>query len=264
MNRRSLTRDLRESLRHPEFWAYSSWLDLVVRYRRTQLGVIWVFLAFFLFVVVMGYKFAYLMNTDPRTFLPYLAVGYMTWRFIVTVINDAVGTLATHRSFIMDGRVRLTDYLLRSIAKASFHFLFAALVVALVLVWSGHYSPLGLLSLLITFPMLAVVMFWVALGLGLLGARFTDTHEVVGTVLMVVFLLTPIIWEVDKFPAGTVRGSLTRLNPAFHLVEVVRAPILGRMPEFDSVIFVGVLAVAGWVIASLVYRRYAHFVPLWV
>lgn len=264
MTGRSLLGDLRESFRHPEFWAYSSWLDIAIKYRRTSIGLMWVFLAFAFFVVVMGWKYSYLMGREPNEFIPYLAVGYMIWRFMVQVTNDAVVTLGTHRSYIMDGRVRLTDYLLRSIAKAAFYFLFAVVIVALVVAWSPKVGYVGMLSMILTFPLLVLNMFWIAVCVGLLGSRYPDMSEFIGSALMVAFLLTPIIWDVSRFPADTTRGFLTRLNPAFHMLEVMRAPVLGQVPETASIVVVVAMILVGWLIAALMYRRYARFVPLWV
>ena len=105
---------------------------------------------------------------------------------------------------------------------------------------------------------------WLSLCIGLIGARFPDTSEFIHTILVVGFLLTPILWHVEKFPSGTVRGFLARLNPAFHLIEVVRAPALGHMPEYTSIVAVGVMTLAGWIAAMFLYRRYARFVPLWI
>lgn len=261
---RSLLHDLGQSLKHPEFWAYSSWLDIAIKYRRTSIGLLWLFLAFAFFVLVMGFKYAYLMGEDPELFVPYLAVGYMTWRFMIQVLTDSVSTFATHRSYIMDGRVRLTDYLLRSVAKSTFYWLFALVIVAGVLAWSTKVDLAGLATLLVTFPLLAFNMMWIGACVALLGARYQDTHEFIGTALMAAFLFTPIIWNVDLFPPDTTRGFITRLNPAFHLIEIVRSPVLGRLPEFTSVVAVGAMAVFGWILAAVMYRRYARFVPLWV
>lgn len=264
MTASSLFRDILQSLRHPEFWAYSSWLDIVIRYRRTQLGLFWLILAFAFFVVLMGVKYAYLMGRDPHWFLPYLGVGFMVWRFMVMVINDAVTTLTTHRSYIMDGRIRLTDYLLRSLAKATFSLFFAVVVMGFVLTWSNVVPISGLLTLFLTFPLLLVNMMWVAVCVSFFGARYPDTQELVGTVLMAGFLLTPIIWDIAAFPPDTLRGQITRLNPAFHLVEVVRAPVLGQAPESLSIIAAVVMALVGWMFAALMYRRYARYVALWI
>ncbi|WP_313220643.1 ABC transporter permease [Pseudoxanthomonas mexicana] len=261
---RSLLGDLRESVRHHEFWTYSSWLDIAIRYRRTKLGLSWLLLAFMFFVIVMGAKYAYLMGVDPRAFIPYLAVGFMVWRFLVSILNDAAVTYSRHSSYIMDGRARLTDYLLRSVASASFNMVFAVLVVAGVLVWSDLMHVINLFSLLLTFPILVINVMWISVCVSLVGARFRDAQELISTILMAGFLLTPIIWDVSKFPPDTTRGFITRLNPAFHLVEVVRAPVLGQVPEHTSMVFVMVMALLGWVLAAWMYRRYAKFVPLWV
>lgn len=264
MNHSSLFRDLWLSLRRPEFWAYSSWLDIAVRYRRTSIGLLWLFLAFGLFVVVMGWKYSYLMGREPDEFIPYLAVGYMLWRFMVQILSDSVGSLRTYRSYIMDGRVRLTDYMLRSMAKSLFYFMFAAVIVALVVAWSPKVGYAGYATLLLTFPLLILNMFWINVCVSLLGARFPDVQEVLGTVLMAAFLLTPIIWDVSRFPPDSTRGALARLNPAFHMIEVVRAPVLGQTPEMISVLVVVGMILCGWLVAALMYRRYARFVALWV
>lgn len=261
---RSLIGDLRESLRHFEFWSYSSWLDIVVRYRRTKLGISWLMLAFGFFVLLMGWKFSYLMGVDIHYFLPYVALGYLVWRFIVTVLSDVVTTFSKHSSYIMDGRSRLTDFLLRSMAISLFNMAFAVVVIAVLLAWSDPAMLYRLPLLLVTLPLVMLNVFWLSVCVGLLGARFRDAQELMGTVLMAGFLLTPIIWDVAKFPADTRRGLLTRLNPAFHLLEVVRAPILGSWPEITSIVVVVLMALVGWLAAALMYRRYARFVPLWV
>ena len=36
-----LTASLVASLRSPSFWLYSSWLEIVTRYRRSSIGVLW-------------------------------------------------------------------------------------------------------------------------------------------------------------------------------------------------------------------------------
>lgn len=252
------------SIREPEFWAYSSWLDIATRYRRTSLGLVWLCLPTAMFVFVLGNVYAHLMGYTTAEYLPYLAIGYLIWRFILQVVNDSISTFSHHKAFIMDGRTRLTDFILRSFAKAGFYWVFGMLVAVGVLAWSPATDLVNLFTLLLTFPLLAINVAWIAVCLSLIGARFPDTHEFVGTALMVGFLITPILWPIDRFPPDSLRGVLVRMNPAFHLIDIVRAPILGKAPEMTSLIVVAGMAVVGWIIATLLYRRYARFVPLWV
>ncbi|GGK13435.1 ABC transporter permease [Luteimonas terricola] len=260
----SLVPDLWKSLRHPDYWAYSSWLAIATKYRRTSLGIVWAVAPFAVFVIVLGNVYSHLMDNPLTEFLPYLGTGYLLWRFMIQVITDAVGTFHTHKAFIMEGRVRLTDFILSSFAKAGFHLLLGGLVMLAVYIWSPAIHLSSLWTLLLTMPLLIANVAWIAVCVAMLGARAPDVQEAIGTVLILGLLLTPILWSVEKFPADTLRGGVVRFNPAFHMLDVVRAPLLGKMPETTSIVVVLVMAVLGWIVASLLYRRYGRFVALWI
>ena len=49
-------------------------------------------------------------------------MGYLLWRVIIQLITESTSVLRNHKSFIFDGRVRLTDYFLRTLSKAMFYF----------------------------------------------------------------------------------------------------------------------------------------------
>lgn len=262
--REGLFGHLGASVRRPEFWAYSTWLDIVTKYRRTRLGVAWLLLPTLIFITVLGNVYSHLMGHSVAEYLPYLGVSYACWRFMLMCINDSSTVFRGHKAFIMDGRVRLTDYVLRAVAKPLFYFTFALVIVVGVLIWSPAVGWLGIASLAITLPVLIINMIWISFCIALVGARFPDTSEFIGTVLVVGFLLTPILWHVDRFPAETTRGFIARLNPAFHLIDFVRAPALGQWPEINSLLVVAGMTVGGWLLMALLYRRYARFVPLWI
>ena len=78
------------------------------------------------------------------------------------------------------------------------------------------------------------------------------------------FLLTPIIWYPALMPADSLRGQLMRFNPFYHFVTLFRAPIMGEPVETLTYYYVGVMTVLGLALATIVYRRYARFVPLWI
>src|SRR5690606_5776075 len=104
---RSLLEDYRNSLRYPEFWAYSSWLDIATRHRRTRLGFLWLLVPTIAFLLVLGNVYSQLMGYPREEYLPYLGVGFVVWRFMLQVVNEAVGAMTAHKAFIMDGRTRL-------------------------------------------------------------------------------------------------------------------------------------------------------------
>lgn len=160
--------------------------------------------------------------------------------------------------------MRLTDFVLRVLAKALFYFVMSLPVVAVALAiypdihWSGFAYALA------SFPLVILNALWVGILFALVGARFPDLSQFIGNVFMFAFLLTPIIWQADSMPADSLRGLLMRFNPLFHMVEVVRAPILGEQLEGLTLYYLGAMTLLGWAAAIFAYRRYARFVPIWI
>jgi ABC-2 type transport system permease protein len=259
-----LLKHLAASLREPEFWAYSSWLDIVSKYRRSRLGIVWLLLPPALYVAGIGYFFARLQNTDPLHFIPHLGLGYLIYRLASNVITESCSVLPGHSSFILDGHLRLTDFVLRTMAKALFYLAAALPIIVVVLCMTPDLQWLGVLTALPALLWVLSNLVWLSVCMALLGARFPDVIELTGSIFLFAFILTPILWYADRAPPGTVHGAFMRINPLFHMVEVVRAPILGEPLETSTLVYLGVMTVAGWMLAIWLYRRYSRFVPIWV
>lgn len=261
---RWLWRDLAASLRSPEFWAYSSWLDIVVRSRQSRLGIFWLVSPVILYVWGVGYFFANMMGMPLVQHAAYVAVGYVVFRCVSSIVSDATAAFSGASAFILDGHVRLTDFVLRVIATALFHVLLSLPLVLLALAMSPQTHWSGLPLALLALPVVVANGIWVAVLFGLLGARFLDLRHLVSNVFLFTFLLTPVIWHADMMPPGSLRGSIMRMNPFYHLIEVVRAPLLGTSIDPVSWPYVLAMTVLGSVAAFFAYRRYARYVPLWV
>lgn len=264
MNGVFLLRDYWRSLFHPEFWVYATWLDLVTKYRRSKLGLIWALVPSVLYTFGIGTFYAFFAHMPPTHFFAYIGVGYVIYRLITAPMNECCGTFRAHVNFILDGQIRFTDYVLRVIAKALFYFIMSLPVMVIALALNPNFHLEGLFTLV---PALAVVLLnvaWIGVVVAIMGARLPDMHELVGSILMFAFLFTPILWRADNVPASSVRGIIARLNPLYHLVEIVRAPLLGVSVERFTLVYVLVMTVVGWTVAGLLYRRYARFVPIWI
>jgi len=255
---------LRSSARFPEFWSYSSWLSIATKYRRTRLGLIWAIMPVAVFVGAIGNIYSHLMGHKSGYYIPYLAVGYIVWRFMVQCTNEASSILRESKSFIMDGRIRLTDFVLKSLSKALFYFLISLPVAIVAVTWSPEMHLINFLTILITFPVVFINMIWWSTCVSLIGARHPDAGEVVNTMLRFGMLLTPILWVGGRYAVGSLGWWASHANPAFHLINLVRAPILGESVGVYTWAYLAVMTVGGLALASFLYRRYRRFVPLWI
>lgn len=259
-----LLRDIGRSLREPEFWAYSSWLDIVTKYRRSRLGIIWLLLPPVLYVGGVGFFYALLSNSDPLVYMPHLALGYLLFRLLSNVITESCSVLPGHASFILDGHLRLTDFVFRTLAKALFYLAAALPLIVVVLAISPIVQPVGLLTVLPAFLVVLLNLTWISVVVALLGARFPDVSELTGSLFIFGFILTPILWKAEYAPYGTPHGTFMRVNPLYHMIEIIRAPLLGQPLETLTLVYVAAMTLLGWVMAAYLYRRFARFVPVWV
>ncbi|WP_187775711.1 ABC transporter permease [Luteimonas suaedae] len=257
-------RDYIDSLRHPEFWVYATWLVLVTKYRQSRLGLAWAMVPSGLYAFGIGWFFSSFMGVPPREFIPHLGLGYVVYRLVTASLNEATTVFSGHSTFILDGRVRLTDYVLRVIGRGFFYFLLSVPVLAVALAISPSFDPWGLLVLPATITIVLLNIAWLGVLVGVIGARLPDVNQLVGSILMFAFLFTPILWFSDQVPISSVRGGIARANPLFHMVELVRAPLLGKPVETSTCIYLLCFLLLGWLLATVVYRRYARFVPIWI
>jgi ABC-type polysaccharide/polyol phosphate export permease len=261
---RPLFRDLYDSLRNPEFWALSTWLDIVVRYRQSRLGILWLMAPPIMYVWGLGFFFAKMQGAHLSQFAAHVGLGYTIFRMINTVIIDSTTAFGSSSAFILDGHLRLTDFVLRVVARAMFYFFMALPILAIALWVFPGVRWEGLAMAAVTFPLIVFNLIWIGVVFALVGARFPDLNQFIGNVFLFAFLFTPIIWYADAMPAESVRGAVMRFNPLFHMVEVVRAPILGETVEVLTYQYLLAMTIVGWAIAWLLYRRYSRFVPLWI
>ena len=133
-------------------------------------------------------------------------------------------------------------------------FLLVALWFGVDLAWTLLWVPVALLVLLLN-------GLWIALFLGLLSARFRDVPLIVASVVQVLFFITPVIWKPEMLPG---RALWLDLNPFYHLVEIMRAPLLGQTPALDNWLTVILITVVGWAVALFFYSAYRWRVAYWV
>lgn len=260
----SLLEDAKQSLRNYEFWLFSAWLEIVSRYRRSSVGVLWVFLPPVATFCILGYFYAGIIGRDPFQFMPYMGIGFALWRFVTQVMSEASTVFLHSRAFIMDGRIRLTDYILKSIAKAAFFLAAAVLVLCALIALSPDFSVYGVPLAILGFLVFFWNMFCAATSLALIGARHPDFHEITTSIFIFGFLLTPILWYPEGLAVGGARYMLVQINPVFHFIELLRAPLLSRDMTLLSAAYVSVFTVINSVLAAWAYRRFARYVPIWI
>ena len=253
--------DIYSGLYSWNIWAWLAWHDIRQRYRRSMLGPFWITIMMGVTIGTIGFVFGNLFGQKMDEFLPYIAIGNIMWALLSMLLIDGCNALVASEGIIRQIRLPFSSYLLRMIWRNILIFAHNIWVfVAVVLVFSAWPDARAVLAI----PGFALVILngaWAALLLAMLSARFRDVPLVVTSALQMLYLATPIIWRPNTLSS---HSYVYEFNPIYHLLELVRAPLLGA--DINPVNWiVGVsLAIIGWILVFGFFVRYRQRIPYWV
>ncbi len=228
------------------------WFDIRLRYRGSMLGPFWLTLSTAVMVAALGVLYSALFKMQLHDYLPYLALSLVLWNGLGALVGDACTCFTGGEGMIRAVRMPFTLYAARVVVRNTLTLLHNVVVIIAVYayfdVWPG-WRAVGVV------PGVAVWLvdgMAVCLLLGAVCARFRDIPPIVGSVMQIAFFVSPIIWKPELLTG--VQRALLPLNPFYSLLEIVRAPLFGFMP--DAVVWVSALGYS----AMLVGLSWAVFV----
>lgn len=106
-------------------------------------------------------------------------------------------------------------------------------------------------------------MLWVSLLLGTFCTRFRDMPQIVNSLMQVFFYVTPIIWMPNALNPRSA-NLLVEPNPIYHLIQIVRAPILGGSPTYMNWGVSILMATLGSAFALWFFGKYKKRIAYWL
>jgi ABC-type polysaccharide/polyol phosphate export permease len=253
--------DVHEGIFGTTVWLYLAWQEIKQRYRRSLIGPFWMTISTGVMLGAMGPLYGRLFHQEVGPYFQHLAVSFVVWIFISNTIIESCTAFTSAEGFIKDVKLPFTTHLMRALARNLIMFAHNLPVVLIVLlVFPPERLDIALLApvgLLLVFANL----FWLGLVLAILCARFRDIPQIVASVIQVAFFLTPIVWQANMLGPSS---SIINMNPLFHLVDVIRSPMLGHYPGNLTWCVLLVMAVVGWCLAIFLFGRFRPRIAYWI
>lgn len=256
-------RDISEALLKYRLALIFGWQDVAQRYRRSRVGAFWLTLNMAVFIGALGLIFGTLFQSEMREFLPYLCAGVITWGFISTCLSEGCTTFTASDGIILQVRMPLFTHIMRAVWRNVIIFAHNIVIFPVLLLILGKMISFNALWAIPGFLLLCLNLSWMMLILATLCARFRDMTQVVTNILQVLFYATPIMWMVKILPDHVSRAFI-ELNPFYHFIELVRAPLFGSPPSALDWIFGAVCAIIGWIVTVVFFGRYRWRVAYWL
>jgi ABC-2 type transport system permease protein/lipopolysaccharide transport system permease protein len=253
--------DIWDGWKRRALWMTIGLHDIRQRYRRSVLGPFWITLSTGIMIGALGLLYSQIFKVELADYLPFLAAGLFVWGVISNLVIEGCQAFTSSEHLIKQLSAPLSIYVYRVLWSNLLTALHNVWIFVLIAVWLQ--MPVGWPVLLVV-PALLVVMLnglWVGLLLGLLSARFRDVPMIVGSVVQVMFFLTPVIWKPNMLPGRTL---LLDANPFYHFVQILRGPMLGEVPGLEHWVVALIVTVLGWVVALGFYTAYRWRLAYWV
>lgn len=242
-------------------WGALGWHDIRQRYRRSVLGPFWFTLSTAIMVLVLGLLYSVLLKQEISNYLPYLAVGLIVWQYMATTMIESCDSFINSAYLIKQIRMPLSVHVWR-IAWRNFVIMLHSLPIAIiVLVVFGKIPGVGILLVPAGLLLLLLHGVWIGMILGVLCSRFRDIQPIVNSMVQIVFFFTPVLWMPESLQE---RAWVAGYNPFYHVIEIVRAPILNRPVTYESWIWSIIILVAGFLFANYIVKQYRNRVPYWL
>jgi lipopolysaccharide transport system permease protein len=242
-------------------WGRLGWNDILQKYRRSLLGPLWLTASMAIMIVTLGVLYAELFDTPIRDLMPFLCAGLLVWNLIASFLTEG-GTLFTgSESYIKQVKLPYSVYVYRSAWSKLVIFVHNFVIYFAVLlyfqIWPGAAALLAIPGLLIVLVNGALAN----LCIGVVSARFRDVPQVIASFVQIVFFITPIFWKPELLKGRT---YITDFNPFFHLLEIVRAPLLGALPSTKSYWAALLITLINLAITGAFFSRFRSRISYWV
>lgn len=219
---------------------------IVLKYRRSYLGMIWTLLEPLLNMLVLTFVFGTLLGRGDRTYPVFILSGRLLYSCFSSSTKAGLRSIRTNARMINKVYVPKYMYPLSSVLYSYIIFLFSLIVLAIVSLILGVYPTVY--TLLIWVPLL--FLFLLSLGIGMilatLGVYFRDMQYLWDVALTLLMYLCAIFYNPDIFFSSG-RGWILQWNPMYHIIALFRSCLFGSPMDTNSLIYA-----ATWCVGSLV------------
>lgn len=255
--------DIRSMLANFSLAWLLGWQEIRLKYRRSKIGPFWITISTGVMISMLALIFTQALKTPIDVYLPYVASGIIFWGFISTSVNEGATAFNTSAGMIRQLDLPLALHPTKILVKNLVILCHNLLLLPIVFLVAGKPLTWNIFLIFPAFAFVLLNVFWISLILGVLCTRFRDLPPIVGSIVQVLFYLTPIIWMPDALTARTSK-VIVECNPFYYVLELLRAPIIGYCPSLHTWLIVMIFSGVGLTFATIFFGKYKDRLAYWV
>lgn len=256
--------DITDGIKRWRIWLMLAYQDIKLRYRRSIIGPFWITISMAVTVYTMAFLYAHIFKQDLAKYFPFLATGMLCWTLVSTIITEVAEGFVAAEGLLKQVKLPYTVYLHRIACRNIIIFLHNVFVLIPILIIYHETAPVNLNTLIVIPGMALLYLNTMTYGMivAMVGARFRDIAQVIKSLLQVVFFVTPVMWTPDVL--GPNKQFIVTLNPVYAMLDIIRSPMMGKAPSFNSVVAAGIVTAVGLLVSIKFFTRYRARIIYWV
>ncbi len=233
--------------------------DVLMKYRRSSLGILWAVLTPLGLAIIVGGVYAILFGSSPRALIPLIFASINPWTFMSGTADVSTGCFMAAEGYIKQSSVGTIIFPLRTTLSNFVNLLYSTLTFFVIYLFVE--PDLFGWKMLMVLPGLWLMLLF-ALGLSnitsIINLYFRDFAPIQSLLLQGLFYATPIIFD-SRILDEKGFSMVYKINPFYYMIEVVRRPMLGEeLPNIQCyliAIFITVITVLVGIRLQVKYRN---------
>lgn len=237
--------------------------DIRQRYRRSTLGPFWITISTAIMIACLGFIFGTIFKSSINEFLPFISAGLIIWGYLSSTLTEATTAFTSVEGMIKQLPHPLFLYVERMVMRNFYIFVHNIVIFPIVCLIVRRPLDWDMFLFLPGILLLTLNLTWMSLMIGIFCTRFRDMAQILINLLRVIFYVTPIIWMPGLLSART-SVMILEPNPFYHLMEIVRAPLMGNLPTALNWGVSFLCLIVGTWLTLIVYNKYRNRIAYWL
>jgi|LauGreSBDMM110SN_4_FD.fasta_scaffold36878_2 ABC-type polysaccharide/polyol phosphate export permease len=251
-------------LKNYELWFYMARSKLRIRFLRTKLGPIWEIIGTLILLLCIAIIWSKLWNKDFLAFFPYLFLGFIIWKSIVSIVNDASMLFSeTYKNMLENVYIHPFVLCTAIVCKNTFILLGFVACSIFIIIFTHKFFFLSIIFIIFYLLLFFITSISLTLIIATLCLRYRDLQHATNVILNLLFFFTPIIWSTDQLSEPNKR-LLVDTNIIYHYVEFFRSSLFNGHPEIISFLVVIISTTVLFLLALYTSSKFSKKLVFWL
>lgn len=258
----SINSQIKDSIYSWQNWLNPSFNDIKSKYKRTYLGAIWNVIATLITLSIMAFVWSYVFKLDLNIYFPYIFNGFIVFFLFNNTIASACQILTgQYKDILLNIPISPLSLILRNFTTNLILYLHFFLIIITMYIYFYDFKIIHILWYffgLIIFSANVILFSYIC---SIITTRFRDLVPLIQSILSALTLLTPIMWNKDMLGE---KMNYVYLNPLSFMIEIVRDPIIGVLPNLEVYLYNIFLLAILYLIIFFILKFKGNRIIFWV